>query len=490
MSRLLKGLGVLSLIVAFPAFLFAGEKLTILHLNDTHGQIEAIQARDGKTYGGFGRVAYLVDSLRSEAEAEGRTFYFLHAGDALQGPPVSNMSKGKLDFELLNEMGLDAMVVGNHEFDFGQPNLDELVEIAEFPVLSANVVDELNNRPYQVFVEEKAGKERILLVGLTTEATPIGTHPANVEGLSFLPADSVIAALIDSLGYGERDFVIALTHLGLQADSVLAEQVPQIDLIVGGHSHTIIEEPRKIKNSLIVQAGARTVYLGKLEAELKKGSLKGYSYELIPLSGKIAEEPDMAARIAEAGEELNKQLGVPIGKTEIALVPGFTEAADELSLGDLVAEIMREETGAEFAFTNAGGVRAAIIPGDVTMKDVLTALPFSNTVVVMELSAEQVQELLDYNVSLGPHSGGTLHLAVVEYKEVEGKAMDISIGGKPLDPAKTYKIATNNFLAAGGDGYEILKQGQNIYDTGTGVNSLLVRYIEMVGTITRPSDQK
>jgi len=489
MSRLLKGLGVLSLIVAFPAFLFAGEKLTILHINDTHGQIEAVEAKDGATYGGFARVAYLVDSLRSEAEAEGRTFYFLHAGDALQGPPVSNMSKGKLDFELLNEMELTAMAVGNHEFDFGQENLNELVEIAEFPVISANVTDE-SGRLYPAFVKEEVGRERIIIVGLTTEATPIGTHPANVEGLSFLPADSVIVALIDSLGYGKRDFVIALTHLGWTADSVLAEQVPQIDLIVGGHSHTIIEEPRKIKNSLIVQAGARTVYLGKLEAELKKGSLRDCSYELILLSGKIAEEPDMAARIAEASKELDKQLGVPIGKTEVVLVPGLTEAADELSLGDLVAEIMREETGAEFAFTNQGGVRAAIIPGDVTMKDVLTALPFSNTVVVMELTGNQVQELLDFNVSLGPHSGGTLHLAVVEYKEVEGKAMDISIGGKPLDPAKTYKIATNNFLAAGGDGYEILKQGQNIYDTGTGVNSLLVRYIERVGTITRPSDQK
>lgn len=484
MSRLLKGLGVLSLIVAFPAFLFAGEKLTILHINDTHGQIEAIQARDGKTYGGFARVAYLVDSLRGDAEANDRPVYFLHAGDALQGPPVSNMNKGKLDFELFNEMGLDAMAVGNHEFDFGQPNLDELVEIAEFPVLSANVVDELNNRPYQAFVEEKAGKERILLVGLTTEATPIGTHPANVEGLSFLPADSVIAALIDSLGYGERDFVIALTHRGWTADSVMAERVPEIDLIVGGHSHTIIEEPRKIKNSLIVQAGARTVYLGKLEAELKKGSLRGCSYELILLSGKIAEDPDMAARIAEAGEELNKQLGVPIGKTEIALVPGLQgDRTDVLSLGDLLARVMLEETGTDIAFTNMGGVRAAILPGEVTMKHILTALPFSNTLVRMELSAAQVKELLDYSVSLGPHSGGTLHLAGVEYKEVEGKAMDIKINGMPLDPAKTYKIATNNFLAAGGDGYEMLKDGKDVYDTGTLVNDVLVRYVKKMGVI-------
>ncbi len=487
MRNSLKRFGVVLMVV--PGLLLATQKLTIIHINDTHGQIEAIQARDGKTYGGFARVAYMVDSLRSEAEAEGRTFYFLHAGDALQGPPVSNTSKGKLDFELLNEMEVTAMAVGNHEFDFGQENLNELVEIAEFPVLSANVTDE-SGRLYPAFVKEEVGRERIIIVGLTTEATPIGTHPANVEGLSFLSADSVTSLLLDSLEYGERDFVIALTHLGLQADSVLAEQVPQIDLIVGGHSHSVIEEPQKVGNALIVQAGARTVYLGKLEAELKKGSLRDCSYELILLSEKITEEPDMAARIAEASAELDKKLGVPIGKTEVVLVPGFAEAADELSLGDLVAEIMREETGADFAFTNMGGVRAAIIPGDVTMKDVLTALPFSNTVVVMELSAKQVQELLDYNVSLGDYSGGTLHLAGISCEVKDGTAANIRIGGVPLDESRTYKIATNNFLAAGGDGYEILKQGADIYDTGTGVNSLLVRYIERVGTITRPSDQK
>lgn len=484
-NRSIAGLLTLALV---PVLLGAKQRLTVLHLNDTHGQIEPVEAKDGTIYGGFARVAYLVDSLRGEAEANGRPVYFLHAGDVLQGPPVSNMSKGKLDFELFNEMGLDAMVVGNHEFDFGQPNLDELVEIAEFPVLSANVLDE-SGRPYQAFVEMKAGKERILAVGLTTEATPIGTHPANVEGLSFLQTESVIAALIDSLGYGERDFVIALTHLGWPADSVLAERVSEIDLIVGGHSHSVIQEPERVGNALVVQAGARTVYLGKLEMELKKGEIRDYSYELILLSKEIAEDPGMAAGIAEASKELDKKLGVPIGKTEVALVPGLAEA-DELSLGDLVAEIMREETGAEFAFTNMGGVRAAILPGEVTMKHILTALPFSNTLVRMELSAAQVKELLDYNVSLGPHSGGTLHLAGISCEVKDGTAANIRIGGVPLDESRAYKIATNNFLAAGGDGYAMLKQGTNIYDTGTGVNSLLVRYIERVGTITRPSDQK
>ena len=490
MFKHLRALGLVCFILAIPGLLIATEKLTILHLNDTHGQIETIEARDGKTYGGFARVAWLVDSLRAEAEDEGRAVYFLHGGDALQGPPISNMSKGKLDFELLNEMGLDAMVVGNHEFDFGQDNLNELVEIAQFPVISANVTDG-SGRLYDAFVEKRVGKERILVAGLTTPATPIGTHPDNVVGLSFLGPDSVIVALIDSLGYSDIGLVIALTHLGWQADSVLAEQVPGIDLIVGGHTHSVIQQPRRINNSLIVQAGARTVYLGKLEADVGKGELKDWEYELILLSEEIAEDQQMASRIAEASKKLDEKLDVSIGKTEVALVPGFPEDEEEaFSLGNLLAQIMQEETGADFAFTNAGGVRATILPGDITMKEVLTALPFANTVVSMELTAAQVQELLDYNVSLGRQSGGTLHLAGVAYETEDSSAVNIRIGGAPLDPAKSYKIATNNFLAAGGDGYEMLKQGTDIYDTGTGLNSMLVGYIERVGTITKPLDQK
>lgn len=472
---------VLSLAL-LPTFLAAGQKLTIIHLNDTHGQIEPIKAKDGREYGGFARVAYLVDSLRGEAENEGRIFYFLHPGDALQGPPISNISGGMLDFELFNEMELDAMAVGNHEFDFGQDNLDELVEVAGFPVLSANVVAR-DGRPYEAFVEYKAGKQRILVVGLTTESTPYGTHPANVEGLSFLSTDSVLTSLADSLGYGEKDLLIALTHMGIIADSALARKAPLIDVIVGGHSHTVLEEPKEVNNALIMQAGARTFYLGKLKVKVKKGTIKDWDYELILVSDSIPEDPEMAARIARESEKLDEKLGVPIGKTEVVLLPGFAEETGERSLGDLLAQLMQEETGADFAFTNMGGVRAQILPGNVTMKGILTALPFQNTVVVMELSAEQVQEVLDFNIAHGLQSGGTLHLAGIEYEVADGKAVEIKIGAQTIDPAATYKIATNNFLAAGGDGYTMLKDGVNIYDTGTVVNALLVRYIERVEVI-------
>lgn len=470
-------------ILLIPFILYAAQKLTVVHLNDTHGQIEPIEWKDGHSYGGFARVAYVVDSLRAEADEEGNDFLLLHGGDALQGPPISNTQRGKLDFELLGEIGIDAMVAGNHEFDFGQANLAGLEAEAEFPLLSANVLDAQGEALLQQYVENKIGRQRVVIVGLTTPGTPFGTHPDNVKGLAFTSPDSTMTDLIEAGNCKDKDLIIALTHQGVYYDSILAVNVEDVDLVVGGHSHTALEQPKQVNQTLIVQAGARTVYLGKLEAEVKKGEITDWNYELILLSDSLAEDGKMAARIAKEVEIVDQKLGQPIGKTELTLVPGFTDKSDERSIGDMVVELMAEETGVDFAFTNAGGVRATIIPGDVSVKDILTALPFNNTIVTMELTAQQVQELLDFNIAHGPHSGGTLHLTGIEYEVERSTAVNVRIGGEPLDSDRTYRIATNNFLAAGGDGYEMLKEGADSYDTGTVDNTLLMRYIEKVGVI-------
>lgn len=479
--KLAKSLTIAGLSLALAGALWAKtEHITILHLNDTHGRIEPVAAKDGHTYGGFARVSYLVDSLRTEGEEQGAVVYFLHAGDALQGPPLSNLSKGALDFLLLNRMGVYAMAVGNHEFDFGQANLAELYGVGQvkFPLVSANVVDTFGN---QIFSSGRAGK--MLVLGLTTPATPIGTHPDNVKGLRFADPDSTARAVLADWNTDDVP-VVALTHLGWVDDSALAANVPEIDVIVGGHSHSVFEEPRKVGNTLIVQAGAWGVYLGKLEMVVKRGKIKDYSYELILVSDSIPEDAEIAAFIADQAKSVDEVLAVPIGKTEVALVPGWAEGEEgERSIGDMLAELMKDVTGADFAFTNAGGVRAGINPGDVTTKDVLTALPFGNTVVVMSLTGAQVQQVLDLDASYGGRAGGSLHIAGVTYEVQDGKAVNVKIGSVSLDESKTYKIATNNFLAAGGDGYEMLKSGSDIYDTGTILNALFSDYIKKVGVV-------
>ncbi|MBD3285515.1 hypothetical protein GF359_03690 [candidate division WOR-3 bacterium] len=484
MKRFQKPYTLLLLALVLPVLLYPAKRLTIVHINDTHGQIEPIKAKDGREYGGFARVAYVVDSLRNEAEENNNPLLFLHAGDALQGPPISNMSKGKLDFELLNRMDLDAMVAGNHEFDFGQDNLESLESEAEFELLSANVLDEAGNFLFERYIESKAGRNSVLLVGLTTPATPSGTHPENVKGLVFTSPDTAMADNIQLLEYGEEDLIIALTHQGVYYDSLLALKVPEIDLIVGGHSHTVLEQPREINNALVVQAGASTLYVGKFDAKVKRGEITDWEYELILLADSIPEDTGIAKRIAAESKLVDEKIAQPLGKTEVSLVPGFCDKRDELSLGNLLARLIKEETGADFAFTNAGGVRASIHPGDVSLKNILTALPFNNTIVTMELTAEQVRQVLSTDIAHGPHSGGTLHLAGITYETENDSVVNINIEGNLLDESRTYRIATNNFLAAGGDGYEVLKQGCDFCDTGTAVNAVLASYVERKGTIT------
>lgn len=480
-SRFVRALAALALL---PVLALANEKFTIIHLNDTHGQIEPIKVRSGETYGGLARIAYLVDSLRKSAEESGSTLYFLHAGDATQGTPLSNISGGRLDMELFNEMGLTAMCLGNHEFDFGTGNLDSAMAVAKFPMLSANIVDASGKRPYQAFVEKKVGRQRVLIVGMTTEYAGVSTNPDNVRGLSFLPADSVLAFLLDSLKYGDKDLIIAVSHRGWEADSALALTEPRVDVIVGGHTHAILEEPTKIGNALIVQIGAKGIILGKLDFDVKKGKVAGYSGDLLEVSDSTPSDPKMTAEIAAASAELERKIGGRIGSTEVALVRGIgIDSSDVRSFGDLLAELMRNETNSDVAFTNQGGVRADILPGDVSMKDVLAAIPFQNTIVTMELTGSELQVILDNNVTIGPNAGGSLHLAGITYTPKDGKAADVKVNGVTLDPIKTYRIATNSFLAAGGDGYEMLKSARNIYDTGTFDNVIFTNYLKKVGTI-------
>jgi len=481
MIKAIKGI-IFLLLVTLPAAVSAGNKLTIVHINDTHGQIEPVKAKDGSEYGGFARVAYVVDSLRTDARDRGSMFLFLHAGDALQGPPISNMTGGKLDFELLNEMGLDVMVAGNHEFDFGFKNLEELVEVADFPVISANVTDSNRVPLFEPCVEMKLGRQKLLIVGLTTRRDEIDRATGGIE----IRPDTSIQEVMSTLGYGEKDVIIALTHIGHTVDSFVAERVPDVDLFVGGHSHFYTEQPLEVADALIVQAGAQTIFLGKLEADVKKGKITDWDYELIVLSDSIPQDPVLAEKVQAEAAVIDEKLGQPIGKTEVALVPGYAKADDELSLGALLAEMLKEETGVDFAFFNMGGVRAQIIPGDISMKDVLTALPFQNTVVEMNLNASQVLKLLETNIAHGEHSGGTLHLAGLSFEAEDSTAVDVKINGNPFDPDRTYKIATNNYLAGGGDSYHILMEGSDIYDTGTAVNAMLASYIERIGEITKP----
>ncbi len=229
--------------------------LTILYFNDSHGHLEPWKPdeKSDATIGGIARIATVVERIRRENRALRRSTVLLQAGDILQGTPLSAVYQGEPDIECFNIMGVDAMTLGNHEFDFGKSNVAKLVERADFPILSANVFW-TDGRPFaRASTVVESNGLRVGVRGLTTAETPSTTFPTNVADLTF---DDPIRAARYAVPVLEPhcDIVVALTHLGVPEDRRLAAAVPAIDVIVGGHTHAKLITPERVGNTVIVQA--------------------------------------------------------------------------------------------------------------------------------------------------------------------------------------------------------------------------------------------
>jgi 5'-nucleotidase/UDP-sugar diphosphatase len=237
---------VLSLITFYSLTVsaFAAQPFTLLFFNDFHAHVEPfkVPGQEGEV-GGIARLAGLADEVRAANKAAGVPTYLLVAGDAFTGTPYSSVFKGEVEFACLNAMGVDAMCLGNHEFDYGHTRVSELLKTAVFPVLAANVTegDGAAVKPYAGNVARlDADGKKILIVGLTTPATPVTTMPANVAGLTFADPAATAAAMVAADGE-QADVIVALTHIGFEEDVKLARAVPALDVIIGGHSHTKVD---------------------------------------------------------------------------------------------------------------------------------------------------------------------------------------------------------------------------------------------------------
>ncbi|HUS80446.1 MAG TPA: metallophosphatase, partial [Armatimonadota bacterium] len=266
MSRWLRSFAVVALIALTLAYVSA-EELTVLHFNDFHGNL--LIPDEGKP-GGIARIATVEQQVREANEARGADTLMLVAGDVLQGTPMSTVFRGEPDFKCLNILPVDAMCLGNHEFDYGMPNLHRLIDMADFPLLSANIRRKLDDT--QVFpgvVTRTVGGEKVVIIGLTTPETNVTTMPSNVANIEFLDPVEVARTLCRRImGQGDH-LIIALTHLGYEEDLKLAAAVPDLDVIVGGHSHTLIEQPGIVGNTIVVTAEAYGKWVGQLDLDVE-----------------------------------------------------------------------------------------------------------------------------------------------------------------------------------------------------------------------------
>lgn len=479
---------VFALVFGSIASVYADENvvtITIVHTNDTHSRVDSGI--------GFAKVAAKIKELK----AENPNVLVIDAGDTLHGQPFATISKGESIIKVMNAVGYDVMTPGNHDFNYGQERLVELAKYAEFPIISANVIKQDGTTLLEPYVIKEVGGLKIGIFGLSTPETAYKTNPKNVEGLTFENPVEVAKKMVEELKAKDVDAIIALVHLGIDKESVdtsylLRDNVEGIDLIIDGHSHSKLETiDNEGKDVKIVSTGEYNNNLGIVNLTFENGELKAVEPSVFTTeeAAELEADPEVSAIIEEVKEKNKEITSVVVGKTDVVL-DGVREhvRAGETNLSNLITDAMLAASGADMAITNGGGIRASIDVGDITMEEIITVLPFGNYVVVKEYTGAQILAALEHGTKNYPEpAGGFAQVAGVTFtldlnEEAGKRVKDVKIGNEPLDLDKTYKVATNDFMAAGGDDYTMLKEGKLVTELAA-LDEILIEYIKGLETI-------
>ena len=461
-------------------------RLSIVHFNDFHSRHEPVDARTltcttGETcFGGSARLAAALHGLRQAAEADGRAVLLLDGGDQFHGSLFYTAHRGLAELAVQHAIGVDAMVLGNHEWDGGPVALGQYVAQAQFPVLAANVITDEPGlqrlRPYALF--DRAGL-RIAVVGVTTTEALVTSSPGpRVQITDPIPALAKAVAAAKDEG---AQCVIALSHLGLPLDLLIAG----VPVVIGAHSHFLLSNTESAAigphptlspgGVRIVQAGAYGRYAGRLDLDIgADGTVLGHGGAVAHVGLDGPADPSVAAIVAAYGR--------PLAAVRTAVIGSLPAALDHVTcrfgpcpLGVLVTNAMRRAApAAAVAIMNAGGLRTGLPAGPVTLGQVLEMMPFGNALATLDLRGGDLAATLIYGQTLRTRGG---YLQISGARVVDGR---VEVGGPdvwtPVDEAATYHVVTNNYLRGGGDGYAVLHdRAINPYDLGTGLAETVAR---------------
>ena len=485
-----KFFGVLIALLMFNVSICAAAQLVIFHTNDMHSRIQ--DTDDNKHSIGLAELAAAVKT----AKAQNPATLWLDAGDTFHGMPIITISRGESMVPLMNAAGYDAMTAGNHDFNYGSAQLERLAKQLKFPILDANVVRKSNGKrlfkPYKIF---KLNGIKVGVFGLSTPETAFKTNPKNVTEVEFLNPVEVSKEMIKALR-PKCDVLIAVMHMGVDASSEftserIARETDGIDLIVDGHSHTILTEGIRVKDTLIVQTGCYEHFLGKATIEVENHKIISKKSELLDADAIRAINPVPDKQILAVLKGVN-------AKAETLLNEVVAHSDKELSserllvrrneseLGNLAADAFRWAAKSDIAIVNGGGLRADLPKGDVRKRDIMAIFPFGNTLRVAEVKGSTIRAMLEHSVEYYPASfGGFLDVSGLTFSydptQPGGhRVKEISIGGQPLDDNKTYTIALADFQTYGGDDYTMLKGAKIVGELGT-FDEVFADYLNQVG---------
>ncbi|MCX7303178.1 MAG: 5'-nucleotidase C-terminal domain-containing protein [Hyphomicrobiales bacterium] len=495
---------------------FADYELTILHINDWHSRIEsnnkfestcsAEEEGKGECIGGAARLVTAIADQRQKLE--GKNVLLLNGGDNFQGSLFYTAYKGAVEAEFLNQMKFDAMTVGNHEFDDGEDALAPFLDVIKFPVLSANVqasaASKVGSRIKPSVVLDVGGQKIGIVGAVTTETSTISSPGPNITIEDDI---ATITAEVEKLKAQGVNKIIALTHVGYVRDKEMIARIPGVDVVVGGHSHsllsntdekaegpypTMIDNPEGYKVP-VTQAASYSKYLGEFTVTFDdNGVVKEAKGDPIFLDKSITPDAGVLARVKELAGPLEELKNKEVAETTMA-IDGSREncRVRECEMGNLVADAMLDRVkgqGVTIAFQNGGGVRASLDQGVVTMGEVLTVLPFQNTLATFQLSGKDVVAALENGASkIEEGAGRFTQVAGLKYSFDKTapvgsriKSVEVMANGAwtPIDPATTYLAVTNNFLRRGGDGYQVFADNATqAYDFGPGLEQVVADYM-------------
>jgi 2',3'-cyclic-nucleotide 2'-phosphodiesterase (5'-nucleotidase family) len=516
-------------LLVFCGNIFAAD-FVIFHTSDVHGAINAhpdpASKEDPKPMiGGYSVLRQLINKYRQTPENAKKRIMYLDCGDYFQGTPIVDRTRGAVMIDMMNRLAVDAATIGNHEFDYSYPNLVEQMKKRNFPVVCCNVFEKATGRlpefaqPYTVFTHKGT---KIGVIGIDTPETATISFEKNVKDVVFADPVPLVKPIIKKLRQAGVDFILVLSHLGFDADLKFAAEVEGIDLILGGHTHLLKKEIVWAEpfNTPVIHSGSSCEHAGVIHLNLDNPAEPVISFESVPLYvAEIGEDPRIKAIEDEYLKDLKVEMQKVIGRTEVNLFRGIS--GGDSPEGSLVADAMLKYSGADFAFINFGGVRQPFFKGDITVEDVFMVQPFDNYVEILEINGFQLRDLIERSLSndtklvddedrkttlanfnmkaegtklvVGPDYGYllpaglkiTFDPALPKMKRIVKLETD---KGEDIVAEKIYKVALNDFVASGGDGFSVLKDYKNRNKMDLLVRDALIKYIQENPPISsRPS---
>jgi 5'-nucleotidase / UDP-sugar diphosphatase len=494
MARMFRGVAAFWILAAFligPAGAQSA-KVTFLLVNDIY-QMSAQKMADGRPRGGFARLAAVAKAER----ANGGHVIIAHGGDTLSPSLMSGIDRGAHIVALSNLVGLDIFAPGNHEFDFGKAVFFQRMREAKFPVYAANLRG-ADGRPLEGIKDRAIVTVDGVRIGLTGAAYDDTARTSTPEDLTFLPTVSTMKTQAETLRREGADFVVAVMHATRpQGSELFASRT--VDLILTGHSHDLLVNYDE--RTAMVESSYDAHYLVAIDVAIDVTVRNGVretkwwpQFRIID-TATVTPDPEVAAAIAPYERELAREMDVTLGTTAVELdsrVP--TVRTREAAIGNLFADAMRVSMQADAAVTNGGGIRAGKIyaPGTpITRRDVLAELPFNNRVVKIEISGRDLRAALENGLAQLPNAGGRfpqvsgLTIEVDLKRPVGSRIVAFRVGGAPLDEARMYTVAINDFMARGGDSYVQFRDARHVLPESDSplLANAVIDHIKALGTV-------